>query len=398
MNPKIYLDYNATTPVRPEVAKAMIPYLSMESDLYGNPSSIHRLGQEARKAVENAREKTAQFLGAEPDEIIFTSCGSESDNLAIQGVAYAAQEKKKGNHIVTSTIEHDTVVQCLNDLQKRGWDVTDVPVDSYGLLDPNDINKAIRPETVLVTVMHANNEIGTIQPISEIGKICREKGIPFHTDAVQSVGKIPIKVDDLNVDLLSLSAHKFYGPKGVGALYVRKGTRLHPLFHGHHERNRRAGTENVPGIVGCGTALELIEKEMPNDPKRIAGLRNRLEKGILEQIPYCKVNGHSTQRLANTSNIGFDFIEGEGVVVALDIEGISVSAGSACASGFSKASHVIRALGIPNNLAQGTVRFSLGRYNSEDDISRALEIIPKVIQKLRSLSPLWREKVSSAKS
>jgi cysteine desulfurase len=392
MNKKIYLDNNATTALHPEVFKSMLPYLSPDSELYGNPSSVHILGQLTHKAIDEAREKIAHFLGATPDEIIFTSCGSESDTTAIKGVVYSALERKKGKHIITTQIEHDTVLFCCQYLQKQGWDVTFLPVDSLGIVDPDHVKKAIRPDTILVSVMHANNEIGTIQPISEIGKICHEHNIPLHTDAVQSVGKIPTRVNELHADLLSLSAHKFYGPKGVGALYIRKGTRLHPLFHGHHEKNRRAGTENVAGIVGLGKAIELLTKEMDTENARIAQLRDRLEQGLLAKIPYCKVNGHPQKRIPNTTNFSFEYVEGEGCVVMLDLEGIAVSTGSACASGSTKASHVLRAIGIPGNLAQGTVRFSLSRYTTEQEIKCALDVIPKVIERLRALSPVWADR------
>lgn len=390
---KIYFDYNATTPTHPDVVKAMIEFLQPGSDLYGNPSSVHTLGQQARAAIDEARMKVAHLLGASPDEIIFTSCGSESDTTAIKGVAMEAQERKRGNHIITSAIEHDTVLFCCEYLERMGWQVTFLPVDKTGMVDPEDVRKAIRPETILVSVMHANNEVGTIQPIPEIGAICREKDVPFHTDAIQTVGKIPTRVDDLKVDLLSLSAHKFYGPKGVGALYVRKGTRLHPLFHGHHERNRRAGTENVPGIIGCGVACEIAERTMAVEAERIGKLRDKLERGILERVPYVHVNGNVHRRMPGTANFSFEYVEGEGCVVMLDVEGIAVSTGSACASGSTKASHVLRAMGVPGNVAQGTIRFSLGHYTTEAEIDRALEIVPRVIQRLRSLSPLWSDKL-----
>ncbi|MBI3012919.1 MAG: aminotransferase class V-fold PLP-dependent enzyme, partial [Elusimicrobia bacterium] len=346
-----------------------------------------------RKAVEESREKVARLLGAIPDEIVFTSCGSESDTTAIKGVAFSAKERKKGAHIITTSIEHDTVLFCCEYLQKMGWEVTFLPVGISGIVDPDEVRKAIRPDTILVSVMHANNEIGTIQPIAEIGRICRESGVPFHTDAIQTVGKIPTKVNDLNVDLLSLSAHKIYGPKGVGALYIRKGTRLHPLFHGHHEKNRRAGTENVMGIVGCGVACDLAEKGMTEESARVASLRDQLEKGLIEKVPCIRLNGDVHHRIPGTSNFSFEYVEGEGCVVMLDLEGIAVSTGSACASGSTKASHVLRAIGVPGNIAQGAVRFSLGQFNTEEEVRQAVHIIPKVVQKLRSLSPLWEDKI-----
>lgn len=379
--------------MRPEVVQAMWPYLDPKHELYGNPSSIHTLGQATRKAIEESRQKVSRFLNASPDEIIFTSCGSESNAIAIKGVAFSEKERKKGNHIITTSIEHDTILSCCQYLQKMGWEVTFLPVDSTGLVNPDDVKKAIQKNTILVSVMHANNEIGTIQPVSEIGTICMEKGITFHTDVVQTVGKIPTKVNELNVDLLSLSAHKFYGPKGVGALYVRKGTRMHPLFHGHHEKDRRAGTENVAGIVGLGVACELAEKEMVANIPKISALRDRLEKGLLEKVPYSKVNGHPVKRIPNTSNISFEFVEGEACVTALDIEGIAVSTGSACASGRTKVSHVLRAIGLLTSIAQGSVRFSLGYDNTGKEVDQSLEIIPKVIEKLRSISPIWIDKM-----
>ena len=389
---KIYFDYNATTPLHPEVYKAMLPYLNPELELYGNPSSVHTFGQDTRKAVEDARVKVAHLLGCSTDEIVFTSCGSESDTTAIKGAAFSAQERKKGRHIITSAIEHDTVLFCCEYLHKNGFDVTFLPVDGGGLVDPDAVKRAIRPETILISIMHANNEIGTIQPIAEIGKIARERGVPFHTDAVQTVGKIPVKVDDLHVDMLSLSAHKFYGPKGVGALYIRKGTRLHPLFHGHHEKNRRAGTENVPGIVGLGAAADAASHETAAGGEKIAALRDKLEKGIIESVPFVHLNGDPSKRVPNTTNFSFEYVEGEGCVVLLDVEGLAVSTGSACASGTTKASHVLRAIGVPPNVAQGAVRFSLGRFSTEDEVDQALQTIPKVIGRLRALSPLWSDR------
>ncbi len=398
MKKKIYFDNNATTPLHPEVAKAMLPYLDASKELYGNPSSVHMLGQETRKAVEEARAHVAELIEAHPDEIIFTSCGSESDTTAIKGVAFQAKERKKGNHIITTSIEHDTVLFCCDYLHRLGWDVTFLPVTPLGIVDPEDVKKAIRPETILVTIMHANNEIGTIQPIAEIGKICKENGVPFHTDAIQTVGKIPTHVNDLGVDLLSLSGHKLYGPKGVGALYIRKGTRLHPLFHGHHERNRRAGTENVMGIVGLGAACQLAKKNMKEESAKVVQLRDSLEQGILEKVSAVHLNGDKKNRIPGTSNFSFGYVEGEGCVVMLDLEGIAVSTGSACASGSTKASHVLRAIGVPGNLAQGAVRFSLGQFNTKEEVLASLEVIPKVISRLRSLSPLWADHVAGVET
>ncbi len=394
MKQKIYFDYNSTTPARPEVVQAMMPYLDSATGLFGNPSSVHTFGQATRAAVEDARKKVAALLGCSADEIVFTSCGSESDTTAIKGTAFSARERKKGGHIITSAIEHDTVLFCCDYLSKNGFEVTYLPVDSAGLVHPDDVKKAIRQDTILISVMHANNEIGTIEPIGEIGKIAREREIPFHTDAVQTVGKIPTKVNDLNVDMLSLSAHKFYGPKGVGALYLRKGTRLHPLFHGHHEKNRRAGTENVAGIVGLGVAAEIAMKEMESDGKRVAALRDRLERGIIGSIPSIHLNGHPALRVPSTTNFSFEYVEGEGLVVLLDVEGVAVSTGSACASGTTQASHVLRAIGVAPNVAQGAVRFSLGHFSTEQEVDDVLKIIPQVVDRLRSLSPLWADKIA----
>lgn len=395
MNKKrIYFDCNSTTPPRAEVVEAMQPFLDSSTGLFGNPSSVHFFGQETRKAVEEARGQLARLLGCQLDEIVFTSGGSESDTLALKGLAFSARERGKGNHLITSSIEHDTVLFCCDYLSRLGFEVTFLPVDGAGLVNPDDVRKAIRPGTVLISVMHANNEIGTIEPVSEIGKIAREKEIPFHTDAVQTVGKIPTKVQDLNVDMLSLSAHKFYGPKGVGALYLRKGTRLHPLFHGHQERNRRAGTENVPAIVGLGKACEIAQAEMSADMKKVSALRDRLQKGILDQVPEVRLNGHPSLRVPGTVNFSFEFVEGEGCVVLLDVEGIAVSTGSACASGTTQASHVLRALGVPPNSAQAAVRFSLGHFNREDEVNHALQVIPKAVERLRSLSPVWADRAA----
>jgi cysteine desulfurase len=398
MKNKIYFDYNSTTPMREEVVRAMMPYLNPKYGLYGNPSSVHTFGQETRAAVEEARKKVADLIGCSTDEIVFTSCGSEADTAAIKGVAFSARERKKGNHILTSSIEHDTVLFCCEYLSQNGFEVTYLPVDKSGLINPEEVRRAIRPETILVTIMHANNEIGTIEPIGAIGKILREKEIPFHTDAVQSVGKIPVNVNDLNVDLLSLSAHKFYGPKGAGALYVRKGTRLHPLFHGHHEKNRRAGTENVAGIVGMGVASEIAQKEMAADAKKVGELRDKLEHGILALVPNAFVNGAAAPRIPGTTNFSFEYVEGEGCVVMMDVEGLAVSTGSACASGTTQASHVLRAIGVPPNVAQGAVRFSLGHFSTEAEVDLAIKTVPKIIERLRSLSPLWSDMIAGRKT
>ena len=384
---KIYLDYAATTPTDPEVVKAMLPYFT---DRFGNPSSIHSFGQEAKAAVEKAREEIASFLGAKQDEIIFTSGGSESDNFAIKGVAYA--NKHKGNHIITSSIEHHAVIKSCEFLEKMGFKVTYLPVSKDGLVDPEDVKKAITDKTILISIMHASNEIGTIQPIKEIGKIAREKKIYFHSDAVQTFGHIHINVDELNVDLLSVSAHKLCGPKGIGVLYVKKGTKIVSFIHGGgQERKRRASTENVPAIVGFGKAVEIAKKTMDEEVKKLVILRDKLIKGILEKIDNVYLNGHPERRLPNNVNVSVESIEGESMLLSLDMEGIAASTGSACTSASLEASHVLLALGLSHELAHGSLRFTLGRYTEEEDINKVLEILPKIVKKLRSISPLWKK-------
>jgi len=384
---KIYLDYAATTPTDPEVLKAMLPYFT---DRFGNPSSIHSFGQEAKAAVEKARREIASFLGAKQDEIIFTSGGSESDNFAIKGVAYA--NKHKGNHIITSSIEHHAVIKSCEFLEKMGFEVTYLPVSKDGLVDPEDVKKAITDKTILISIMHASNEIGTIQPIKEIGKIAREKKIYFHSDAVQTFGHLHINVDELNVDLLSVSAHKLCGPKGIGILYVRKGTKIVSFIHGGgQERKRRASTENVPAIVGFGKAVEIAKKTMDEEVKKLVILRDKLIKGILEKIDNVYLNGHPVRRLPNNVNVSVESIEGESMLLNLDMEGIAASTGSACTSASLEASHVLLALGLSHELAHGSLRFTLGRYTEEEDINKVLEILPKIVKKLRSISPLWEK-------
>ena len=384
---KIYFDYAATTPTAPEVVEAMIPYFT---DKFGNPSSIHLFGQEGRAAIAEAREQVASLLGAKSKEIIFTSGGTESNNFAIKGVAYANEHK--GNHIITSSIEHHAVIEPCEFLEKRGFDLTYLPVDKYGLVDPDDVKKAITDKTILISVMHANNEIGTIQPIAEIGKIAKERKIYFHTDSVQTFGHIPVDVDELNVDLLTMSAHKLYGPKGIGALYGRKGTRMTPFIHGGgQERNRRASTENVPGIVGFGKAVEIAKDEMDEEAKRLAILRDKLIESILEKIEHVRLNGHPTQRLPNNVNLSIEFLEGESMLLSLDMEGIAASTGSACSSSTLEASHVLLATGLSHELAHGSLRLTLGRYTSEEDIDYVLEVLPTIVERLRSMSPLYKE-------
>jgi cysteine desulfurase len=388
---RVYLDNNATTPVAPEVFEAMKPYLL---DDFGNASSIHWYGQRAKAALELSREHVARLLNARPGEISFTSGGTESDNAALVGIVEASRSEKK--HIITTAIEHHAVLHTARALEKRGVRVTHVPVGASGVVDPSDIAKAIGPDTVLISVMHANNELGTLQPLEAIGRIARERDIYFHTDAVQSAGKVPVDVEKLDVDLLSLSAHKLHGPKGVGALYVRRGTVLRPLlFGGHHERDRRPGTENVPGIAGLGKAAELANEHGASDAERIGALRDRLEEGILKSVSGATVVGDRTRRLPSTTNISFDTIEGEGFVIAMDLRGIACSTGAACSSGSLEPSHVLSAIGRREQ-ARSSIRFSLGRFNTSEDIDYTLEVLPRVVEQLRALSPHYKKEVSSS--
>jgi cysteine desulfurase len=383
---RIYLDHAATTPTRPEVVKAMLPFFTND---FGNPSSIYSYGREAKGTVEEARTKVAEFIGARSEEIIFTSGGTEADNYALKGVAYSNERKK--NHIITTSIEHHAVLEVCKFLERRGFRITYLPVDKYGLVDPDDARKAITDKTVLISVMHANNEVGTIEPVQEIGKIAREAGVYFHSDTVQTVGHIPVNVDELKVDLLSISGHKFYGPKGVGALYVRKGTKLVSFMHGGgQEKRRRAGTENVAAIVGLGKAVELTGREMTKEAGRLVYLRDKLIKGLGKKIDHIHLNGHPTRRLPNNVNVSVDFVEGESMILNLDLEGICASTGSACSSASLEPSHVLMALGLPAEQAHGSLRFSLGRENTEADVERVLEVLPKIIVKLRAMSPLLK--------
>jgi len=386
----IYLDHASTTAVDPRVVEAMLPYWT---EHYGNASSIHSLGREAAKAIDEARKTVASILNCEPQEIIFTGCGSESDNLALRGVAFAQRHRSQGNHIITSSIEHHAIGHTCEQLEKYfGFGVTYLPVDRYAMVDPEDVRRAIRDDTVLISVMAANNEVGTIQPIAEIGKIARERGIPFHTDAVQAGGTLPLDVNDLHVDLLSLSAHKFYGPKGVGVLYVRKGTPLLPIqTGGAHERQRRAGTENVAGIVGLSTALKLAYDHAAENNARITALRQRLIQGVLERIPDAQLTGHPTQRLPNNASFLFKYIEGESILLHLDLLGICASSGSACTSGSEEPSHVILAIGIPRQDAHGSLRLTLGNENTEEDVDYVLQVLPGIVEKLRMMSPLYHK-------
>lgn len=385
---RIYLDHAATTPTDPEVLQAMLPYFS---DAFGNPSSIHSVGQETKAAIEEARDKVARLVGARTEEIVFTGGGTEADNFAIKGVAYANQ--RKGNHIITTSIEHHALLEPCKFLEGQGFEVTYLPVDSKGTVDPDDVKHAITDKTILISVMHANNEIGTVQPLAAIGEIAREKGVYFHTDAVQTTGHIPTNVDHLGVDLLSMSAHKLYGPKGIGALYVRKGTRITPFMHGGgQERGRRAGTENVPAIVGFGKAAEISQRQMDKEMQRQVHLRDKLVAGLFQRIDRIHLNGHPSQRLSNNVNVSVQFVEGESIIISLDLEGIAASTGSACTSSAIEASHVLLATGLAGDLCRSSLRFTLGRGTTGEDIDRVLDVLPRIVARLRSMSPLLKSK------
>lgn len=379
---RVYLDSNATTPVLPEVFEAMRPYYL---DQFGNASSIHHHGQHARAAVERAREAVARLLGCRAAEIVFTSGGTEADNLAIFGIV------QSGEHVITSQIEHHAVLNACKRLEKRGVEVTYLQVDGKGLVDPEDVRRALRPKTKLISIMMANNETGVIESVEEIGRVAAEADVYFHTDAVQAAGKIPIDVKKIGCDLLSISAHKFHGPQGIGALYVRRGTLIDPLFYGgNHERQRRAGTENLPGIIGVGCAAEIALRGLQNgDMARVAKMRDHLESTLLQQVDEAGVNSGAAPRVPNTSNIYFDHIEGEAMVIALDLKGLAVSTGAACSSGAIEPSHVLTAMGLPPGRARASIRFSVGKHNSEDDIDFALSVIPTTIARLRELSPTY---------
>jgi cysteine desulfurase len=381
MNHSIYLDHAATTPLDPRVLAAMQPALR---DCYGNPSSMHRAGRAALHALDEARDTVAGVLGARGREIIFTASGSEADNLALKGVALEQRQRGRGQHLIISAIEHHAVLHAAEYLQREGFDLTLLPVDAEGLVRLDDLRAALRPDTVLVSVMYANNEIGTLQPVAELGALCREHGVPFHTDAVQAAGLLPLDVDALQVDLLTLAAHKFYGPKGVGALYVRRGTPLLPQLHGGaQERQRRAGTENVPAIVGLAAALRLAEEHRPDYAAHCTALRDRLIDGVLRQIPATRLNGHRERRLPNNANLSFAGVDAESLLLLLDQEGIYVSSGSACTSGALDPSHVLLALGLSPEEASSSVRFSVGRGTSAADMARVLEVLPRVVEQLR---------------
>lgn len=387
MDDIIYMDHSSSTPTNQRVIEAMAPYFNK---YYGNPLSLYALAQESAKAREDAREKVAKLLNAKVGEIIFTSGGTEANNFAIKGVAFA--NENKGNHIITSKIEHHSVLNTCKWLEKRGFNVSYIGVDKYGIVDLDELENSITDKTILITIMHANNEVGTIEPLSEIARVAKDNNIYLHTDAVQTVGKVKVEVNELGVALLTLSGHKFYGPKGVGALFIKKGTKIDPLLHGgHHEQNKRAGTENVPGIVGLGVACEIAMEEMGGENKRLRDLRDSLEEGLTERIEDVIVNGHPEKRLSGVLNICIKHIEGESMLLHLDNNSIAASSGSACTSGSLEPSHVLRAMGIPPEVAHGSLRFSLGHSNTIHDINKVIEVLPQIVKKLREMSPLTKE-------
>ena len=391
MTKRIYADNAATTKVSPEVVDAMLPYFT---ETYGNPSSIYNEGRTARVAVEKAREQVANAIGASPKEIYFTGSGSEADNWALRSTARALS--KKGNHIITSAVEHHAVLHTCQDLEKQGFEVTYLPVDKYGMVSPDDVKAAIKDTTIMISIMFANNEIGTIMPIAEIGKIAKEADVVFHTDAVQAVGNVEIDVKAMNIDMLSLTAHKFHGPKGCGALYVRQGVKLMSFITGGaQERMRRAGTENVPGIVGLGKAIELATANIKEKQEKLIALRDRYIKKVLETVPYSRLNGHPTERLAGNANISFEYIEGEGLLLSLDMKGIAASSGSACTSGSLDPSHVLLAIGLKHEQAHGSLRTSFGEDTTVEDIDYMVDAIAEIVARLRSMSPLYEDFVKS---
>lgn len=381
----IYFDHSATTPVDPEVAKLALGYMTQD---FGNPSSVHSFGRTARNAVEQGREQLAALFNAEPSEIFFTSGGTESDNLAVKGVALA--NRAKGNHIITTQIEHHAILHTCEYLEKQGFRVTYLPVDEHAMVRLEDVQQAITDQTILISVMFANNEVGTLQPIAEIGRLAREKGIYFHTDAVQATGSVPIDVKSMNIDLLSLSGHKFYAPKGTGALYIRRGVKIQSMQHGGaHERNMRAGTENVPGIAALGLAATIAKRDMTKNGERLQELRDYLINGVIRKIPHVRLNGHPTNRLPGSANFSFDYIEGESLLVNLDLKGIAASSGSACTAGSLDPSHVLLAMGLDHSAAHGSLRITLGRENTREEVDYFLEVLPPIVAKLRAMSPLY---------
>jgi cysteine desulfurase len=397
---RVYLDYNATTPVEPEVLDAMLPYFSAE---FANAASIHTPGQRARAAVERAREQVAALIGTRPQEIVFTSGGTESDNHAIFGIVSSSLTSSTSStsltsppHLITAAIEHEAVLNTCQALEKEGARVTYLPTDRDGLIDLDELRRAIQPETILITIMHANNELGTVQPLEEIGRIAKQADVYFHTDAVQSAGKIPIDVNAMGVDLLSLSGHKIYAPKGIGALYVRGGTRLRQLLYGgHHQRGFRPGTENVAGIVGLGKAAEIARRSLAEDAQRVSALRDKLQQGLLHSVPQSRVNGGAAPRTPNTTNLVFPGVEGEALLISLDLKGLACSTGAACSSGAVEPSHVLTAIGLPPEDARASLRFSLGRHTTSADIDFALNVVPAAVAQLRELSPTYRKEATA---
>lgn len=387
MNKMIYMDHSATTPVKKEVLEEMLPYFS---EFYGNPSSVYALSNHSRLAIDKARERVAKAIGAKKTEVFFTGGGSEADNWALKGVAY--KNKDKGNHIITTKIEHHAILHTCEYLEQQGFQVTYLDVDEYGMISLEDLEKAITEKTILISIMFANNEIGTIQPVKEIGELAKKHGVLFHTDAVQAVGSLPIDVKEMNIDLLSMSAHKLYGPKGVGALYIRQGTKIDPLIAGGaQEKNKRAGTENTPGIVGLGKAIELAYEHLKENTAYLISLRERLIKGVQERIPYVRLNGHPEKRLPGNTNFCFQFIEGEALLLSLDMVGIAGSSGSACTSGSLDPSHVLLAIGLPHEIAHGSLRLSLGTGNTEEEVDYAIEKLVGIVDRLRMMSPLYEK-------
>jgi cysteine desulfurase len=382
MSRRVYLDHNASTPVHPEVVAEMLPYFGQ---VFGNPSSVHGFGREAREAVDTARDRVAAFLRARPDEIVFTSGGTESDNFGVKGLAWA----RGRGHIITSKIEHHAVLRTCQALEAQGFSVSYLPVDEFGMIDPDDVRRALRPDTIAISIMHANSEVGSIQPVRAIGALAREHGVPFHVDAVQTFGKVDIDLDAFNIDLPSFSGHKIYGPKGVAGLYIRKGTKMVSVQHGgEHERRRRAGTENVPGIVGLGKAAEVRGRDMKDEAARLTALRDRLWEGIRARVPDVRLNGHPTERVPGTANICYRNVESESIVLGLDLKGIAVSAGSACTSGSVEPSYVLVAMGVPVEWAMGAVRSSLGRSTTAEDIDYVVESVEPIVRKLRAAMPV----------
>ena len=382
MSRRVYLDHNASTPVHPEVLAEMLPYFG---DVYGNPSSVHGFGREARAAVDVARDRVATFLRVRPDELVFTSGGTESDNFGLKGLALA----RGGGHLITSTIEHHAVLRSAQALEAQGFAVTYLPVDQTGMVDPGDVRRALRPDTIAISIMHANSEVGTIQPVAAIGVIAREAGVPFHVDAVQTFGKVPIDLESMGIDALSFSSHKIYGPKGIAGLYIRRGTKMVSIQHGgEHERRRRAGTENVPGIVGLGKAVEIRSRDMKAEAERVSALRDRMWEGIRARVAEVRLNGHPTERLPGTANICYRNVESESIVLGLDLKGIALSAGSACTAGSVEPSHVLVAMGVPLDWAMGAVRSSLGRSTTAEDVDYVVESVVEVVGKVRRAMPV----------